>query len=111
MNAVIPHEGPLCGAQTRRGTPCRRRRAPGRPRCNLHGGKSLRGIAHPRFKHGLYSIDDPLLNRAKQKVEQRRRAIWRDYERELDRMGLDEEVSFTSARLALRRAVAKHTRR
>jgi hypothetical protein len=24
-------------------------------RCNLHGGKSLPGIASPRYKHGLYS--------------------------------------------------------
>jgi hypothetical protein len=24
-------------------------------RCNLHGGKSLWGMAHPRYKHGNYS--------------------------------------------------------
>ena len=25
-------------------------------RCRLHGGKSLRGAAHPNFKHGRYSV-------------------------------------------------------
>ncbi|HEX8231006.1 MAG TPA: HGGxSTG domain-containing protein [Chloroflexia bacterium] len=43
-----------CNAKTRAGTPCKRS-----PmffgRCNLHGGKSLSGIAHPGYKHGFYS--------------------------------------------------------
>lgn len=42
-----------CGAKTRNGTPCKRRpRENGR--CALHGGKSLKGIDHPNYKHGLY---------------------------------------------------------
>lgn len=44
-----------CGAKTRQGTPCKRAPRPLILRCNLHGGKSRIGIAHPRFKHGLYS--------------------------------------------------------
>ncbi len=43
-----------CGAKTRSGTPCRTfPMANGR--CRLHGGKSLKGIASPRFKTGKYS--------------------------------------------------------
>jgi len=44
-----------CGARTRAGTPCNRLPPVNRSRCNLHGGKSLAGIAHPNYKHGLYS--------------------------------------------------------
>jgi hypothetical protein len=54
MNEEIPH-GSKCDARTRAGGNCRRALSPGRPRCNLHGGKSLAGHIHPRFKHGLYS--------------------------------------------------------
>lgn len=54
MNEVIPHES-SCGARTRSGGKCRRKPTPGRTRCNLHGGKFLFGIAHPNYKHGLYS--------------------------------------------------------
>jgi len=44
----------MCGAKTRRGTPCRR--APMRDgRCSNHGGKSLIYIAHPNYNHGRYS--------------------------------------------------------
>lgn len=39
---------------------CRRRPRPPLPRCNLHGGKSLFGIAHPNYKHGLYSKHCPV---------------------------------------------------
>jgi hypothetical protein len=45
----------FCGARTRAGGKCRRARCENRPRCNLHGGKSLVGHMHPRYKHGLYS--------------------------------------------------------
>ena len=47
-----------CGAKTRAGTPCQRAPMPN-GRCDKHGGKSLRGIASPRFKHGFYSKDFP----------------------------------------------------
>ena len=56
MNERNPHavRRRICGAKNRQGEP--RGRAP-RPngRCHLHGGKSLGGIASPRFKHGHYS--------------------------------------------------------
>jgi hypothetical protein len=49
----------MCGAKNRRGLPCRR--APMlNGRCSNHGGKSLKGFAHPNFKHGCYSHYDPL---------------------------------------------------
>lgn len=45
---------PICGAIRRDGMPCR-----GAPmengRCKMHGGKSLRGIEHPNYKHGKAS--------------------------------------------------------
>lgn len=44
-----------CGAKTRQGTPCARLPSPGSARCRFHGGKSLRGMAHPNFKDGRYS--------------------------------------------------------
>ena len=45
-----------CGAKTRStGEPCKRPPMKGRNRCNLHGGKSLRGADHPGYKTGLYS--------------------------------------------------------
>ena len=39
---------------------CRRAVTPGREVCHYHGGKSLRGIAHPGYKHGRYSKDLPM---------------------------------------------------
>lgn len=49
-----------CGAKTRSGTPCRRPAGwgtdhPGEGRCKLHGGASLKGHLHPRYKHGRYA--------------------------------------------------------
>jgi hypothetical protein len=43
-----------CGARTRAGTPCKGL-AMMNGRCRLHGGRSLRGIAHPNYKHGRRS--------------------------------------------------------
>lgn len=54
MNDSIPYRG-RCGARTRAGGNCRRGPRGKSKRCHLHGGKSLRGRAHPRFKHGHYS--------------------------------------------------------
>ena len=59
MNAGKPHEG-RCGALTRGGGRCQRKPRPPLPRCNLHGGKSLFGIAHPNYKPGLYSKHCPI---------------------------------------------------
>lgn len=46
----------ICGAKTKKdGSPCQRKPAEGSNRCNLHGGKSPKGIDSPNYKHGLYS--------------------------------------------------------
>lgn len=47
----------ICGAKNRQGGPCKKHPVPGRNRCNLHGGKSPRGMQHPRSKHLRYSKD------------------------------------------------------
>lgn len=44
----------ICGAKTRNGGKCKQR-AMANGRCYLHGGKSLSGIASPKFKTGRYS--------------------------------------------------------
>ena len=41
----------FCGAKTRAGGRCRQP-AMKNGRCRLHGGKSLSGIQHGRYKHG-----------------------------------------------------------
>ena len=43
-----------CGARTRVGGSCRQP-AMRNGRCRLHGGKSLSGQAHGRYRHGLRS--------------------------------------------------------
>jgi hypothetical protein len=50
-----------CGARMRTADrhPCRKW-AMANGRCALHGGKSLRGIASPQFRHGRYSTLLPL---------------------------------------------------
>lgn len=52
----------FCGAKTRAGGCCRQP-AMKNGRCRLHGGKSLSGSAHGRYKHG---------RRTKEAIEQRR---------------------------------------
>lgn len=59
MNTQSPHEHAVCGAKTRNGTPCQRKPTLGSKRCNLHGGKSLRGIASPTYQGKGYSKDMP----------------------------------------------------
>jgi hypothetical protein len=50
-------EPKICRAKNRQGLPCRR--APMvNGRCSNHGGKSLKGLAHPNYKHGFYSKYD-----------------------------------------------------
>lgn len=69
-----------CGAKTRGGTPCQRSPAPGRNRCNLHGGKTPRGIAAPNWKTGRWSKVLPrgLVARYEQAVGDRRLLELRD---------------------------------
>ena len=44
----------ICGAKTRSGTPCKKAPLIGGcgNRCLNHGGASLKGELHPRYKHG-----------------------------------------------------------
>ena len=46
-----------CGAKTRSGGRCKNLAMHPAGRCRMHGGKSLRGLASPRYKHGKYSKD------------------------------------------------------
>lgn len=46
-----------CNATTRAGTPCKKWGMLPSGRCKFHGGKSRRGIAAPRYRHGFYSTD------------------------------------------------------
>lgn len=54
-----------CGAKVRGGEPgdppryCTKAPVTGRKRCKLHGGKSLRGVEAPGFKHGRHSAYIP----------------------------------------------------
>lgn len=57
------HESQKCGAKNRQGNPCKRPVTPGRNRCHLHGGKSLRGKDHPAYKHGYYSKESKAYRR------------------------------------------------
>jgi hypothetical protein len=45
----------ICGARTRKGTPCRRYDLYAGGRCRLHGGLSLSGKEHGRYRHGLFT--------------------------------------------------------
>jgi hypothetical protein len=46
-----------CGAFTRAGTPCKNARIEPAGRCRMHGGASIRGVAHPNFKTGRFARD------------------------------------------------------
>lgn len=73
-----PDSAPRCGAETRRGPPCRAP-AMANGRCRMHGGGSTgprtpEGLARSRrarWKHGLYSA-------AEQAERQRARQLLRD---------------------------------
>jgi|GEM_PF-1706256 len=45
----------ICGAKTKKGTPCKNAPVEGRERCHLHGGRQPRGPDHHNYKNGLYS--------------------------------------------------------
>jgi hypothetical protein len=51
-----------CGAKTRIGGSCRQPAMPN-GRCRLHGGKSLSGAAHGRYKHGFYTKEAKAMRR------------------------------------------------
>ena len=82
-----------CGAKTRKGHPCPSRPVKNRRRCRMHGGASLQGEAHPRFKHGLYSRFSfvGMAERAAAREEVRHRARLRTFEREARKRGVSSE--------------------
>ncbi|GAH55293.1 unnamed protein product, partial [marine sediment metagenome] len=50
-----------CGAKTRRGKPCQHEAGwgtdhVGEGKCKQHGGRSLRGRAHPAYRHGKHMM-------------------------------------------------------
>lgn len=45
---------PMCGAKTRKNGRCKQH-AMQNGRCAWHGGKSLSGVKHGRYKHGFYT--------------------------------------------------------
>lgn len=50
----------ICGSKLRNQDKiCKKPPMTGSNRCQLHGGKSLVGIAHPNFRHGRYSLSLP----------------------------------------------------
>lgn len=78
-----------CGAKTRAGTPCQR--APMKNgRCNLHGGKSLAGMASPSYVDGRRSRYAP----AGKLGEAYLRAT-----RDLDYMALVDEMALVTAKI------------
>jgi hypothetical protein len=55
IQAIIKATKTTCGAKTRSGAPCKNAPIGDTGRCRMHGGKSLAGVASPRYKHGRYS--------------------------------------------------------
>jgi hypothetical protein len=49
-----------CGAKTRNGGTCQNMPRQIGGRCRMHGGNSLRGPEHPRYKEGKYSKYKPV---------------------------------------------------
>ncbi len=88
MNDQLAHERPICGAKTRKGTPCKRSPM-ANGRCNLHGGKSLRGVESPVFKDGRYSKSLPvqLHNR------------WQETQDDPDLLSLEDEIRLVDVML------------
>ncbi len=82
----------LCGARTRSGMACKAW-AMRNGRCAKHGGKSLFGIAHPNYKHGLYSKYCPsgAMRRAVIRTEKRRERTERKINRILAQEKLERE--------------------
>ena len=79
----------ICGAKTRKGTPCLR--APMvNGRCNLHGGKTPIGAALPQFKTGRYSKYLPA------RLAER----YHEAERDPELLSLRSELALVQARLA-----------
>ena len=54
------HYADRCGAKTRGGGTCQNMPRQIGGRCRMHGGNSLRGPEHPRYKEGKYSKYKPV---------------------------------------------------
>jgi hypothetical protein len=54
------HYADRCNAKTRNGGRCQNAPMQLAGRCRMHGGASLRGPEHPRYKEGKYSKYKPL---------------------------------------------------
>ena len=78
-----------CDAKTRAGTPCRRAPMPN-GRCSKHGGKSLAGIASPRFTTGRWSAVLPTRLAARYQAAQADPAL----------LAARDEVALVDARIA-----------
>ena len=70
QNRDYPMERSFCGAKTRSGRPCRQTPMPN-GRCRFHGGLSLTGKDHGRYKRGEFT-KDALQNRRQIRALRRR---------------------------------------
>lgn len=71
----------------RKGRQCLGLAMRGKDSCRVHGGKSLKGIAHPRYKTGKYSeLPDDLL-------------VYQDLRNNPDYLKLQDEIALIDARL------------
>lgn len=68
-----------CGARTRTGHACGNRPMTN-GRCRMHGGASLKGFEHPRWKHGRYAVTtfEGRMRRAGVEYRRRERALRRE---------------------------------
>jgi hypothetical protein len=75
----LPHNNRLCGAKTRRGSPCQNP-AMKNGRCRMHGGATPRGTDLPQFRHGRYSksLPDNLAGRYEEALSDEERHDLRD---------------------------------
>jgi len=79
-----------CGAKKKDGGQCGRLALKGSSRCALHGGKSLKGIASPLFKHGRYSKYMP----------QRLMDRYLDALKDPELLAMRDDISLVDARMA-----------
>ena len=76
---------PTCGADRK----CRNPKVRGRSKCRMHRGGAVRGIAHPRYKHGRYASGWPA-------------RLLKDYQAaraDPDRLNLEAEIGLVDAQL------------
>src|SRR5215211_19820 len=70
----LPRNNRLCGATTRRATPCKNP-AMANGRCRMHGGLTPRGVELPQFRTGRYSksVPDRLISRYQEALQDEER--------------------------------------